>query len=432
MIRVKCVGSKNLHARMNINEAAPAIGVSVATLKRWLLSGKVEDVGRNRNNWRVFTLADIERIKQFALKNPDISAAGNSQKKPLSVDKSQYKVASFFSGIGGFDIGFESAGFSISMQCEIEPFCRQILKKHWPTIPQHSDITKIKNDEIPKSDIWVGGFPCQDLSLARMGKRDGLGGSKSGLFYEFARLVGDGKPRVILLENVAGLLSAHGGKDFGIVLSTLAELGYSVGWRTFNSKYFGVPQSRQRVYIVGCRGDGRGPGEILFESQRGEGDHPQGRPHGKESAASFQDVIGDPSGTGPVIQALAYCLYATSARHTGTDWSRNYVSYPKLGKVRRLIPAECEGVMAFPNGWTIPEKTTLSADDLDSARYHALGNAVTPPVAEWLAFRIRQYLESKDFPDSNQKFNASLYTLRNEGLGQLALSFGSSELETTP
>ena len=417
---------------MNINEAAPAIGVSVATLKRWLLSGKVDDVGRNRNNWRVFTTADIERIKQYALKNPDSSVGEKTQTEPLPVDKSHYKVASFFSGIGGFDIGFESAGFSVSLQCEIEPFCQQILKKHWPTIPQHSDITKIKNDEIPKSDVWVGGFPCQDLSLARMGKRDGLRGSKSGLFYEFARLVGDGQPRVILLENVAGLLSSHGGKDFGLVLSTLAELGYSVGWRTFNSKYFGVPQSRQRVYIVGCRGDGRGPGEILFESQRGEGDHSQSRPHGKEFAASFQDVVGDPSGSGPVIQALAYCLYATSARHTGTDWSRNYVCYPKLGKVRRLVPSECEGVMAFPKGWTVPEKTTLSADDLDSARYHALGNAVTPPVAEWLAFRIRQYLESRDFPESTQKFNASLYTLRNEGFGQLALSFGNRELETTP
>lgn len=417
---------------MNINEAATAIGVSVATLKRWLLSGKVDDVGRNRNNWRVFTPADIARIKQYALKNPEPSAAEKSQKESLPIDKSHYKVASFFSGIGGFDIGFESAGFSISLQCEIEPFCQQILKKHWPTIPRHSDITKIKNDEIPKSDVWVGGFPCQDLSLARMGKRDGLGGSKSGLFYEFARLVGDGLPRVILLENVAGLLSSHGGKDFGIVLSTLAELGYSVGWRTFNSKYFGVPQSRQRVYIIGCRGDGRGPGEILFESQRGEGDHSKGRPYGKEFAASFQEVVGDPSGAGPVIQALAYCLYATSARHTGTDWSRNYVCYPKLGKVRRLVPSECEGVMAFPKGWTIPEKTTLSADDLDSARYHALGNAVTPPVAEWLAFRIRQYLESRDFPESIHKFNASLYNLRNEGFGQLALSFGNRELETMP
>ena len=88
--------------------------------------------------------------------------------------------------------------------------------------------------------------------------------------------------------------------------------------------------------------------------------------------------------------------------------------------------------MAFPKGWTVPAKTTLSADDLDSARYHALGNAVTPPVAQWLALRIRQYLESRDFPDTAQKFDASLYTLRNDGLGQLALSFGNSEAETVP
>ena len=417
---------------MNINQAAQAIGVSAVTLKRWLISGKVKDVERDRNNWRVFTPADIERIKQYASKDSDSSASAVSGKNATPLDRSIYSAASFFTGIGGFDIGFESAGFSISMQCEVEPFCQSLLRKHWPNVPLHPDITKLQNDNIPKSDVWVGGFPCQDLSLARMGKRDGLRGSKSGLFYEFARLVGEGKPRVILLENVAGLLSSHGGKDFGIVLSTLAELGYSVGWRTFNSKHFGVPQSRQRVYVVGCRGDGRGPGEILFESECGKGHHSKGGSHGKESAASFQDVIGDPSGAGPVIQALAYCLYATSARHTGTDWSRNYVCYPKMGKVRRLIPAECEGVMAFPKGWTIPSHTTMSADDLDSARYHALGNAVTPPVAEWLALRIRQYLESRDFPEADQKFDASLYTLRNEGLGQLALSFGNKEVETTP
>lgn len=414
---------------MNVNQAAQAIGVSAVTLKRWLISGKVKDVERDRNNWRVFTASDIERIKQYASKVSDTSAHST---RYTQVNRSIYSAASFFTGIGGFDLGFEAAGFSISMQCEVEPFCQSLLKKHWPDTPLHPDITKVKNDDIPKSDVWVGGFPCQDLSLARMGKRDGLRGSKSGLFYEFARLVRDGKPRVILLENVAGLLSSHGGKDLGIVLSTLAELGYSVGWRTFNSKYFGVPQSRQRVYIVGCRGDGRGPGEILFESKCGQGHNPKSGSHGKELAASFQDVIGDPSGEGPVIQALAYCLYATSARHTGTDWSRNYVCYPKMGKVRRLIPSECEGVMAFPKGWTVPSHTTMSSDDLDSARYHALGNAVTPPVAEWLGLRIRQYLESRDFPESDQKFDASLYTLRNEGLGQLALSFGNNEVEIEP
>ncbi|MDR0564004.1 MAG: DNA (cytosine-5-)-methyltransferase [Azoarcus sp.] len=421
---------------MNLNEAARVVGISPVTLKRWLLSGKVDDVIRDRNNWRVFSEADIERIKLFAMK-----PSGNTQLRYSSsfnrygnntVSPSGFSVASFFSGIGGFDIGFESAGFSISIQCEVEPFCQSILKRHWPNIPLHNDITRLNNHDIPKSDVWVAGFPCQDLSLARMGKRDGLRGSKSGLFHEFARLVGDGKPRVILLENVAGLLSSHGGKDFGIVLSTLAKLGYSVGWRTFNSKYFGVPQSRQRVFIVGCRGDGRGPGEILFESECCQGDIAPCRSYGKESAASFQDIVGDPSGEGPVIQAIAYCLYATSARHTGTDWSRNYVCYPKLGAVRRLIPSECEGVMAFPKGWTLPTATNLSADDLDSARYHALGNAVTPPVAEWLALRIRRYLESRYFQKNHQKFDVSLNTFKNEMSGQLALSFGNNELETVP
>lgn len=400
------------------------------TLKRWLISGKVKDVERDRNNWRVFSDADVLRIKNFAEGKSETVTENRAYHSPEN--NSQYSVASFFSGIGGFDIGFESAGFDITLQCEIEPFCLSILKKHWPAVSQHSDITRLSNDSIKKSDVWVGGFPCQDLSLARMGKRDGLRGSKSGLFYEFARLVGEGKPRVILLENVAGLLSSHGGKDFGLVLSTLAELGYSVGWRTFNSKYFGVPQSRQRVYIVGCRGDGRGPGEILFESECGEGHNSKGGPNGKESAASFQEVIGDPFGEGPVIQALAYCLYATSARHTGTDWSRNYVCYPKIGEIRRLIPSECEGVMAFPKGWTIPAETSLTADDLDSARYHALGNAVTPPVAEWLAHRIRRYLESRDDVGIDQKLDSSLYSLRNSGLGQLDLDLGKRELETLP
>jgi DNA (cytosine-5)-methyltransferase 1 len=227
-----------------------------------------------------------------------------------------------------------------------------------------------------------------------MGKRDGLRGSKSGLFYEFIRLARECKPRVILLENVAGLLSSHKGKDFGIVISTLAELGYAVGWRTFNSKHFGVPQSRQRIYIVGCRGDGKGPGEILFEPKCRERDYTESGQNGKKSTSAFQKIIGDPSGTGPVIQSIAYCLYATSARHTGTDWSRNYVCYPKLGMIRRLTPSECEGVMAFPTGWTITKNSGLTGDDLDSARYHALGNAVTPPVAAWLAQRIYLYLDS--------------------------------------
>lgn len=312
----------------------------------------------------------------------------------VSQHASGHTVASLFSGIGGFDLGFERAGFEVTFQCEIERFCTDILKQHWPKVPKAADIKELKGADIPTSEVWVAGFPCQDVSLARMGKRDGLRGRQSGLFYEFARLVGESRPRVFVLENVAGLLSSHEGKDFAIILRTLAELGYGLGWRVLNSKYFGVAQSRQRIYLVGTHRDGGGPGAILFEPQRRERHAPASESNGTPALSPFKTVIGDPGGEGPVTPAIAYCLYAESARHTGTDWSRNYVTYPKLGRVRRLTPNECEGVMAFPKGWTIPNSSTAwDPEDLDSARYHALGNAVTPPVVTWLAKRIKNYLE---------------------------------------
>ncbi|MDY7000521.1 MAG: DNA (cytosine-5-)-methyltransferase [Thermodesulfobacteriota bacterium] len=305
-----------------------------------------------------------------------------------------YKMSSFFSGIGGFELGFEKAGFKTVFQCEIDDFCNKVLEKHWPNIRRERNIKEVIGATIPGSEVWTGGFPCQDVSLARMGKRDGIKGKKSGLFFEFARLVGECSPRVIVIENVPGLLSSHKGRDFGVVLSTLAEFGYSLGWRTFNSQYFGVPQSRQRVYIVGCYRDDGGPAEILFEPECCTGHDKKGQSNGKTSVSPFKKVIGDPDGEGPVVPSIAYCLYACSARHTGTDWSRTYVSYPQKGEVRRLLPKECEGIMSFPTGWTkIYEE---DSDDIDTLRYQALGNAVTPPVAEWIARRLSTYLNNKE------------------------------------
>lgn len=303
------------------------------------------------------------------------------------------KAASFFSGIGGFDKGFQDAGFEISFQCEIDDFCTEILEKHWPDVLREKNIKDVKNATIPFSQVWVGGFPCQDVSLARMGPRAGLKGARSGLFHDFAGLLGEGRPQVCVIENVPGLLSSHGGRDFGTVIQTLADIGYSVGWRVLNSKNFGVPQSRSRVYIVGCYRDRRGPVEILFEPERGEGDAEQSESDEKAALSPFKESIGD-TVKGPVFQRIAYCLYACSARHTGTDWSRTYVTYPD-GRVRRLMPRECEGVMGFPVGWTRPAASAHvndDPDDIDTMRYQALGNAVTPPVAEWLAGRIKRYL----------------------------------------
>src|SRR5262249_16772351 len=160
-------------------------------------------------------------------------------------------------------------------------------------------------------------------------------------------------PRVCIIENVRGLLSSHGGKDFQIVIQTLAELGYCVGWRLLNSRYFGVPQSRQRIFIVGCHRERRGPAEILFESECSTGHPPSGKRNEAGTASPFKRSIGDFS-KGPVVKSLAHCLYACAGRHTGTDWSRNYASYPD-GRVRRLLPVECERLQGFPDGWTMPD-----------------------------------------------------------------------------
>lgn len=306
-----------------------------------------------------------------------------------------YSVASFFSGIGGLDLGLERAGFEVLFQCEAKPFCRDILKQHWPDLPLDHDIRKLDETDIPEADIWAAGFPCQDLSLARMGKRSGLRGSQSGLFHDFISLVGDRSPRGIILENVHGLLSSHGGRDFSIVLKALDELGYGVAWRVLNSKDFGVPQQRRRVYIVALHRDARGAAEVLFEPQCGDWNSPKGRSNGEKSPSVFQTILGDPS-QGPLVKSIAHCIYAESARHTGTDWSRNYVWYPD-GRVRRFTPNEVERVQGFPEDWTLPKDfDARQADRIDSLRYHAIGNAVTPPVAEWVGQRLKDVLEAQD------------------------------------
>jgi DNA (cytosine-5)-methyltransferase 1 len=309
------------------------------------------------------------------------------------------KVASFFSGIGGLDLGLERAGMDVTFQCEVKAFCRQILQQHWPDTPKWRDITEVSNADVPLSDVWAAGFPCQDLSLARMGKRSGLKGGQSGLFHEFMRLAGDAKPRAIILENVHGLLSSHRGRDFGVVLKELDELGYGVAWRVFNSKDFGVPQQRRRVYVVAVHRDPRGAGEVLFEPQCGQWNTQKNRSNGPKSPSLFQTILGDPS-TGPLVKSIAHCIYAESARHTGTDWSRNYVWYPD-GRVRRFVPVEVERAQGFPDGWTEPQEPVpgFGPDRIDSLRYHAVGNAVTPPVAEWIGQRLQAVLTGQAVDD---------------------------------
>ncbi len=321
-----------------------------------------------------------------------------SQETLMEKDK-VFTFNSFFAGIGGFDLALESEGFSPSFQCEINAFCGRVLKKHWPNVPLGKDITKLAASEIPEAEVWCGGFPCQDVSVARGSKgRDGLKGKNSGLFFPFSKLIESKRPKVLLIENVTGLLSSHNGQDFRIILETLSGFGYMVAWRVMNSRYFGAPQSRPRVFICAAHQDAMLALSTLYETARGT------KPKNKRKSFLTPSEC---EVTGAKVAGTAYCLAATSGRHTGTDWSRTYVSYESA--VRRMTPIECEGLQGFPPRWTdVPCPSSETDSDIDTPRYHALGNAVAVPVIKWIAKKLMSELSAPNRRKSSFMINGLL------------------------
>lgn len=157
----------------------------------------------------------------------------------------------FFAGIGGFREGLERNGFECVGWCEWDKFKQQAYRTVHDTEGEWfaDDITTVQPRDLPKADLYVGGFPCQSFSIA--GKRGGFKDTRGTLFFEFMRLARERKPKYLLLENVKGLLSHNGGSTFGTILNTLWECGYNAEWQVLNSKDFGVPQNRERVFIIG-------------------------------------------------------------------------------------------------------------------------------------------------------------------------------------
>jgi DNA (cytosine-5)-methyltransferase 1 len=167
------------------------------------------------------------------------------------------RVLDLFSGIGGFSLGLErTGGFETVAFCEIEPFCRRVLAKHWPNVRQYEDVRTLTADTLRRDgiavDVITGGFPCQDLSTA--GKQAGMGdGTRSGLWSEIVRLVCEIRPQFIIVENVANLLagpSERPGRWFGRVLGVLAECGYDAEWENIPAAALGAPHIRERVWII--------------------------------------------------------------------------------------------------------------------------------------------------------------------------------------
>ena len=168
------------------------------------------------------------------------------------------KHGSLFTGIGGFDEGFRRAGIEIAWQCEADKHCLNVLRYQYPNTQTIEDVNDVKAETVKPVELVCGGFPCQDLSVA--GKRAGLAGEQSSLFHQFMRYIGECSPppRWIVIENVPGLLSSNGGRDMATVLGALEELGYGWAYRVLDSQFFGVPQNRERVFIIGSiRGTSR-------------------------------------------------------------------------------------------------------------------------------------------------------------------------------
>ena len=169
------------------------------------------------------------------------------------------KFIDFFSGIGGFHSGLERAGMECVGWCEFDKFAQASYRAMYDTTNLWfgNDVTKVNGWELPKADLWTFGFPCQDVSIA--GKQKGMKeGTRSGLFYEIMRLLDEckeNKPKWLVCENVKNLLSIDGGTGFLNVIGEMAERGYSIEWKVYNSKDYGVPQNRERVYIVGYIGE---------------------------------------------------------------------------------------------------------------------------------------------------------------------------------
>lgn len=293
------------------------------------------------------------------------------------MNEEKLKVASFFSGIGGFDLGLERVGMEVVFQSEINKFGQKVLRKHWPDVVLNTDINDLEAQDIPDADLWCGGFPCQDLSLANQGKRKGLNGNRSGLFYKFSELLSERLPEWVILENVPGLLNSDKGEDFRVLLETLDKLGYCVSWRVLDAKYFGTPQRRRRVYIVASYRTIKSS-QVLFEPNATEIAPRAGI--GKKYLASkgLSNSLGDSD---------YYSIqHATIGRKP--EAGPQAKGFRSDGETYTLDSrGSSDAICAKNDAFGIRETTGVSRG-LDGSRYRAIGNAVAVPIIEWIGKRI--------------------------------------------
>ena len=208
------------------------------------------------------------------------------------------KFFDFFAGIGGFRLGMEMAGHECVGHCEIDKYAnKSYVAMHQPKESEvfFKDVRTIEPEHMPECECYCFGFPCQAFSIS--GKRRGFDDARGTLFFEVMRIAKERKPKILFAENVAGLLNHEGGVTFGVIISTMAELGYSCEWQVLNSKDFGVPQHRQRVFIVGHLG--RIGGRTVFPITENSGASAELQRHGSDNRVIANTLLnGDRRSTG--------------------------------------------------------------------------------------------------------------------------------------
>jgi DNA (cytosine-5)-methyltransferase 1 len=272
-------------------------------------------------------------------------------------------AVSLFAGIGGFDLALERQGVKVVASVEIDKKAQDVLRKHFPHSTIFGDIQGVTGEQLiaagfePANGIITGGFPCQDLSVA--GKRAGLEGKRSGLFWEICRILDETRTQTFILENVPGLLSSGGGRDMAVVLEALVKLGYRVGWRVLDAQHFGVPQRRRRVFIVGCLGNtGPSPAEILSIGEGRAGYLEASKSKRKDTATATATSAGESRAGNFELydfpdSEVAPTLNALRARDTMTWWdgqekaasltvSSNEQRMPDKGRMQMVIVPHLE------------------------------------------------------------------------------------------
>lgn len=332
------------------------------------------------------------------------------------------KFISVCSGIGSSAVAWLPAGWRAEAFAEIEPFPSAVLAHHYPDVPNRGDMTRYQEwPDVPDLDLLMGGTPCQSFSVA--GLRQGLADPRGNLALVFLGLVDRFRPRWVVWENVAGVLSSNGGRDFGTFLGALGQLGYGWAYRVLDAQYFGVAQRRRRVFVVGHRGGWRRAAAVLFERESLSGDpapaHAEGEVTWWNGAPVSQTLdavlhkgqmlpeknrfpviaVGEesclpPTATPTEIARVAELTTPSVGvldrlRTSGLSTAKTTTASSGRVVLRRITPTEAEALQGFPADYTAIPCGNKPADRCPaSPRFKAIGNSVAVPVLRWIGDRI--------------------------------------------